>query len=97
MFTVAEERLTDQLADTQAAGGSTKQSRDGLFTEKRGNLEHLHQTGPLRHLTSLTHLRLKCFRDVYQPENTVEALFTSCSQVHTDHLPIILLTLNAHR
>lgn len=84
MFTVAEERLTDQLADTQAAGSSTKQSRDGLLTKKRGTLEHLHQTGPLCRLSSLTHLRLKSFRDVYQPENTVEALFTSrCSQVHT--------------
>lgn len=58
MFTEAEERLTDQLADTQAAGSSTKQSRNGLFTKERGNLEHLHQTGPLRRLSSLTHLRL---------------------------------------
>lgn len=84
MFTVAEERLTDQLAHSQAAGSSTKQSRDGLFTKKRGNLEHFHQTGPLRRLSSLTHLGLKSFGDVYQPENTVDALFTSrCSQVHT--------------
>lgn len=36
MFTEAEERLTDQLADVQAAGSGTKQSGDGLFTRKRG-------------------------------------------------------------
>lgn len=83
MFTVAEERLTDQLADTQAAGSSTKQSRSALFTQKRGNLEHLHQTGPLHRLSSLMHLKLKSFKDVYLPENTVEALFTRCSRVYT--------------
>lgn len=49
--------MSDQLADTQAAGSSTKQSRSALFTQKRGNLEHLHQTGPLHRLSSLTHLK----------------------------------------
>lgn len=49
--------MTDQLADTQAAGSSTKQSRSALFTQRRGNLEHLHQTGPLHRLSSLTHLK----------------------------------------
>lgn len=99
MFTGAEERLTDQLVDAQAAGSGTKQRGGGLFTRTRGKsgpstpnrtsappvLVHSPPTSIFSEmLTDLkTLLRLLSRPDA--PQATL-----------TDHLPTMLLSLHVN-